>query len=297
MNQPAHKTALPNRTQTMRSHPFVFTGKERDEETGYGYFGARYMDHELMTMWLSVDPMADKYPSISPYAYCAWNPVKLVDPDGNEAIDNDDGWKIDRHNKTITRVSTEGGDNFQYINDNGSTRNLIGSQSDVTNQYGDFTLIDNVQNRAQLSQTEDKNISSDLPGAGAGATIGFLGYECNKTSKKIFDYDNGKYMGKDGSTKVMQKGKNGGLNGRYKSQIKASTKYAKFGRVCTVVGVVSAIGSAKNTESQFHKGQISNMERLTNHAIDIVGCTPVGFLAPLAYELGAKYGPSTWFKK
>ena len=38
-----------------------------------------------MTMWLSVDPMADKYPSISPYAYCAWNPVKLVDPDGKEA--------------------------------------------------------------------------------------------------------------------------------------------------------------------------------------------------------------------
>ena len=47
-----------------------FTGKERDEETGYGYFGARYMDHELMTMWLSVDPMMDKYPNISPYNYC-----------------------------------------------------------------------------------------------------------------------------------------------------------------------------------------------------------------------------------
>ena len=61
-----------------------FTGKERDEETGYGYFGARYMDHELMTMWLSVDPMADKYPSMSPYSYCAWNPVKLVDPNGKE---------------------------------------------------------------------------------------------------------------------------------------------------------------------------------------------------------------------
>ena len=42
------------------------------------------MDHELMTMWLSVDPMADKYPSLSPYNYCAWNPVKLVDPDGRE---------------------------------------------------------------------------------------------------------------------------------------------------------------------------------------------------------------------
>ena len=65
---------------------YTFTGKEKDEETGYGYFGARYMDHELMTMWLSVDPMADKYPSISPYAYCAWNPVKLVDPDGKDPI-------------------------------------------------------------------------------------------------------------------------------------------------------------------------------------------------------------------
>ena len=68
----------------MRFSPFVFTGKERDEETGYGYFGARYMDHELMTMWLSVDPLSDKYPSISPYAYCAWNPIRLVDPDGRE---------------------------------------------------------------------------------------------------------------------------------------------------------------------------------------------------------------------
>ena len=65
----------------------AFTGKERDEETGYGYFGARYMDYELMTMWLSVDPMADKYPGISPYAYCMWNPMKLVDPDGREIGD------------------------------------------------------------------------------------------------------------------------------------------------------------------------------------------------------------------
>ena len=28
--------------------------------------------------------MADKYPNMSPYVYCANNPVKLVDPDGME---------------------------------------------------------------------------------------------------------------------------------------------------------------------------------------------------------------------
>jgi len=32
--------------------------------------------------WLSVDPLADKYPHISPYAYCNWNPLKYLDPDG-----------------------------------------------------------------------------------------------------------------------------------------------------------------------------------------------------------------------
>ena len=32
--------------------------------------------------WLSVDPLADKYSNISPYAYCGWNPIKFVDPDG-----------------------------------------------------------------------------------------------------------------------------------------------------------------------------------------------------------------------
>ena len=65
-----------------QSHRLCFIGKERDSETGFSYFGARYYDSDLMTGWLSVDPMADKYPGLSPYAYCAWNPVKLVDPDG-----------------------------------------------------------------------------------------------------------------------------------------------------------------------------------------------------------------------
>ena len=89
MKRIAQKADPVNRLKTMRLYTSSFTGKERDEETGYGYFGARYMDYELMTMWLSVDPMSDNYPSISPYAYCAWNPVKLVDPDGREIVIKD----------------------------------------------------------------------------------------------------------------------------------------------------------------------------------------------------------------
>ena len=66
-------------------HICPFNGKEKDYESGFHYYGARYHWSELLNGWLSVDPMADKYPNMSPYAYCAWNPVKLVDPDGREA--------------------------------------------------------------------------------------------------------------------------------------------------------------------------------------------------------------------
>ena len=62
---------------------FKYTGKERDSETGYDFFGARsYMSDG--PLWLSPDPLMDKYPHISPYAYCDWNPVKYTDPDGRE---------------------------------------------------------------------------------------------------------------------------------------------------------------------------------------------------------------------
>ena len=60
---------------------FKFTGKERDSETGYDYFGARYY-LSLLGIWLSPDPLLDKYPSISSYAYCKWNPLKYMDPNG-----------------------------------------------------------------------------------------------------------------------------------------------------------------------------------------------------------------------
>jgi RHS repeat-associated protein len=64
---------------------YTFSAKEKDEESGYGYFGARYYDSDI-SIWFSVDPMSDKYPSLSPYNYCLNNPIKLLDPNGEEVI-------------------------------------------------------------------------------------------------------------------------------------------------------------------------------------------------------------------
>ena len=75
-----------NQRTTDYAARFTFSAKEKDTETGYSYFGSRYYSSDL-SIWLSVDPMSDKYPSLSPYVYCADNPVKLVDPNGEEIGD------------------------------------------------------------------------------------------------------------------------------------------------------------------------------------------------------------------
>ena len=64
----------------------TFSAKEKDLETGLSYFGSRYYSSDL-SIWLSVDPMSDKYPSLSPYTYCADNPIKLVDPNGEDIVE------------------------------------------------------------------------------------------------------------------------------------------------------------------------------------------------------------------
>jgi RHS repeat-associated protein len=78
---PFGETFVEQRFTTSYYTPYTFSAKERDPETGYSYFGARYYSSDI-SVWLSVDPMAHKYPSMSAYMYCAGNPVMLVDPDG-----------------------------------------------------------------------------------------------------------------------------------------------------------------------------------------------------------------------
>jgi len=74
---------LVDQRTTNWSARYTFSAKEKDAETGLSYFGSRYYSSDL-SIWLSVDPMSDKYASLSPYVYCADNPVKLVDPNGEE---------------------------------------------------------------------------------------------------------------------------------------------------------------------------------------------------------------------
>jgi len=72
---------LENRTYNSTEMRYDFTGKERDNETNYDYFGARYYDSRI-GRWGGVDKLAELYKSYSPYNYTLCNPVKFIDPTG-----------------------------------------------------------------------------------------------------------------------------------------------------------------------------------------------------------------------
>ncbi len=77
---------------------YKYIGKERDEETGLYYFGARYYAGWI-GRWISTDPLKEKYLNLSPYNYCANNPIYFTDSFGDTLdIDNSAQARIDIEN-------------------------------------------------------------------------------------------------------------------------------------------------------------------------------------------------------
>ena len=67
---------------------FKYNNREFDTMHGLNQYdyGARFYDPAIMR-WQVLDPLTEKYPFISPYAYCANNPIRLIDPDGKIFVD------------------------------------------------------------------------------------------------------------------------------------------------------------------------------------------------------------------
>ena len=71
-----------------------FTGHEKESDLAEGIYTTEYRLYDARVgRWLSVDPLWEKYVGMSPYNYCAGNPVKLVDPDGREISDEESNIK------------------------------------------------------------------------------------------------------------------------------------------------------------------------------------------------------------
>ncbi|MBP3482825.1 MAG: RHS repeat-associated core domain-containing protein [Alistipes sp.] len=88
---------------------YHYNGKENQEffDLPYLDYGARLYDPHICR-WLCIDPMAEIYYPISPYVYCANNPINIIDPNGMD---------IYRFDKTTGELflHTETDDDFDQI--------------------------------------------------------------------------------------------------------------------------------------------------------------------------------------
>ncbi len=79
--------------------PFLYAGNERLRLFGlneYDFLARRY--NPILASFTTWDPLAEKYPWLSPYAYCAGNPINYIDPNGERIVvwEDDEEWEY-RH--------------------------------------------------------------------------------------------------------------------------------------------------------------------------------------------------------
>ena len=91
--------------------PYLFNAKELDEETGMYCYGARYYEPRL-SLWMSVDRFAEKYPATSGYNYAINNPVRYIDINGDSIRVSSENREL--FNKTLKDVFGEFSSKFSY---------------------------------------------------------------------------------------------------------------------------------------------------------------------------------------
>jgi len=127
---------------------YKYTGKERDTESGYDYFSARNY-HSEIGRFMSVDPLAGKYPGWSSYNYTMNNPMNMVDPDGMEADD--------------IIIRTKGGDDKNYVKRTFDQLQSLTSQKLHIDKSGNVTVVDNEGGNAS-AHPESTKLVADLIG-------------------------------------------------------------------------------------------------------------------------------------
>jgi|GEM_PF-3531440 len=93
------------------AQPQTYQSKERTAATGdYDFGPRRYIS--AAPFWRAPDPKAHDYPNISPYAFCAANPVRYADPTGMDV------WVLNNYGKIKARMETDLMDYIMILNEN-----------------------------------------------------------------------------------------------------------------------------------------------------------------------------------
>ncbi len=132
---------------------YRFNGKEEQAYFGtpYSDYGARQYD-PFLARWSAPDPLAEKYYSTSPYAFCNNNPVNFVDPDGRDWYEAEDGsvmWRDGNEQSYVDETGKEWeniGQKYTYYLQDGSAiyfyqQNVNGEQQLLSHLFSDEQIL------------------------------------------------------------------------------------------------------------------------------------------------------------
>jgi RHS repeat-associated protein len=163
---------------------YKYNGKELDRFLNWDMldYGDRWYDSKLQC-WLTVDPLAEKYYHLSPYVYCADNPVKYTDPNGKAfepwiALQTDNRgnaiWIQNKSTKAFIRSMSRFGQTTigrkllgAFIPKGMKQYGVKGTGefSDIAFQINEFNMSDKERQKDYLWGRDDNGIPCQISGA------------------------------------------------------------------------------------------------------------------------------------
>ena len=159
MLQALRRSACVDEHNTSYEQPWKFNGKELDSETGLYYYGARYYE-PVLAMWYCVDAMAEKKSNISPYVYCLGNPIRLIDPDGNDekqrasAVAKAQEYESSNSSKDLYKLGAKGGPG-EPVDCSGLVSQCVIAGGETDPNHGNSNGCSNIANNLQKIDIEN----------------------------------------------------------------------------------------------------------------------------------------------
>ncbi|HOU69537.1 MAG TPA: RHS repeat-associated core domain-containing protein, partial [Paludibacteraceae bacterium] len=262
--------------------------------TGLYDHGARSRDPKL-TMWLNIDPLFEKYTDMSPYNYCAGNPVMLIDPTGMDWIvaegTTNYQWRDDINAKstmpkgyqyvgaTDNDILNHLGMNYNFPELNTNDIGMVVADAEL----GKYAVSHLVNVKEKSNATITANVSFNKDNATDNNSLGrtFNGVSINVTDVSSNSGVDGDMMG--GGLVSVQYG-----NKTYKSALK-EPEGTYFRQTGTTIGVANVIipQSDLSVGTKFSQIQVNGNWFVQKPE----GRTPVVIHALVPYPLSFKH---TW---
>ncbi len=110
-------------------------------------------------MWLSVDPLAEKYPGINPYTYVANNPINAIDPDGRD-------FRLITQKNSSGKIISASLHTTVYLQGNGASQELANTlNTEFGNRIGS-RMINGVKVSINATYVYDNGRNADNRGVG-----------------------------------------------------------------------------------------------------------------------------------